>query len=276
MKNVSELSNIRLLIAAVFTLAVSGLNAQQLRFTSLPTPLPVNNDSLFAIVPEPQERLDFQQRKLEFARSLKISLPLIAVGAFVNCNSSIINKYEIREESVEHFSGLRTVIDNYLIYVPTAGVFAMNALGYKGQHHLGAQTFILAKSELFMNSMVISLKKSTHVLRPDGSTYNSFPSGHTAEAFLAAEFFRKEYGKDYPLLAAGGYVVATSVGALRIMKNRHWVSDVLAGAGVGILSVNLAYLTQKGNWPFKDRNFSLTPTFNGSSAGFYMNVPIGH
>lgn len=277
MKNTALKFRIRILITTLCLCRITALNAQQLSISTVHTHLPSYSDTtLFSIVPEPEEKLDFQRRKLEFARSLKVSVPLIAIGAFANSNFDIINKYEIREESMEHFSRLRTVADNYLIYVPTAAVYAMNALGYKGQHNIGAQTVLLAKSELFMNTMVISLKKSTHVLRPDGTSYNSFPSGHTAQAFLSAEFFRKEYGKDYPLLAAGGYVVATSVGALRIMKNRHWVSDVLAGAGVGILSVNLAYLTQKGNWPFNNQKFSLAPTFTGSGAGVYLNVPLGN
>ena len=70
---------------------------------------------------------------------------------------------------------------------------------------------------------------------------NSFPSGHTYIAFVGAETLRKEYGEEYPWLAVAGYAVATLVGTMRIYNDRHWAGDVLAGAGLGILSVNITY-----------------------------------
>lgn len=221
------------------------------------------------------QTLDFQQRKKEFARSLRIALPLIAAGALANSNISVINKFEVREERIEHFPNIKTKVDNYLLYAPIAAVYTMDLLGYKGRHNLGGQTALLLKSQLIMTAIVAPLKKFSHVLRPDGTTYNSFPSGHTSQAFLSAEFLRIEYGKEHPMLALGGYLVAGSVGALRILKDRHWVSDVIAGAGVGILSVNLANLTQKGNWPFNGKKkLSILPTYNGSGPGLYMSYSL--
>jgi membrane-associated phospholipid phosphatase len=38
-----------------------------------------------------------------------------------------------------------------------------------------------------------------------------------------------------------GYAVAFTTGYLRMYNNKHWLSDVVAGAGVGILSTDLAY-----------------------------------
>ena len=79
--------------------------------------------------------------------------------------------------------------------------------------------------------------------RPDNSAHNSFPSGHTFTAFVGAEIIRREFGKEYPWLAVAGYTVATLVGLMRIHNNRHWAGDVLAGAGLGILSTTLVYWT---------------------------------
>ena len=70
---------------------------------------------------------------------------------------------------------------------------------------------------------------------------NSFPSGHTYMAFAGAELLRKEYGSDYPWRAIAGYTIATLVGLMRVRNNRHWVGDVLAGAGLGILTTDLVY-----------------------------------
>ena len=38
-----------------------------------------------------------------------------------------------------------------------------------------------------------------------------------------------------PWYAVGGYAVATFTGVMRVLNNRHWISDVLSGAGIGIL-----------------------------------------
>ena len=93
-----------------------------------------------------------------------------------------------------------------------------------------------------MAALVNGIKYSTKVERPDGSTSNSFPSGHTATAFMAATILHKEYGLTRSLwYSVGGYAVATGIGAFRVMNNRHWVSDVMMGAGIGILSTELGY-----------------------------------
>lgn len=79
-------------------------------------------------------------------------------------------------------------------------------------------------------------------MRPDGSTANSFPSGHTATAFLGAELFNLEYGADYPLLAHLQYLFATSVAFGRMANNRHWYSDVLWGGLIGVSMAHVGYL----------------------------------
>ena len=79
-------------------------------------------------------------------------------------------------------------------------------------------------------------------MRPDGSTRNSWPSGHTATAFVGATILHKEYGLTRsPWYSVAGYGVATATGVMRVLNNRHWVSDVLSGAGIGMISGELAY-----------------------------------
>jgi membrane-associated phospholipid phosphatase len=63
----------------------------------------------------------------------------------------------------------------------------------------------------------------------------SFPSGHTTGAFAAATVFAMEY-RDRPLVPIIAYSSASLIGFSRITENKHWVSDVLAGVGLGLLS----------------------------------------
>ena len=60
------------------------------------------------------------------------------------------------------------------------------------------------------------VKHSANVTRPDGSNNHSFPSGHTAMAFMAATMLHKEYGTTRsPWYSIGGYTVATATAVSR-------------------------------------------------------------
>ncbi|NLV52780.1 MAG: phosphatase PAP2 family protein [Bacteroidales bacterium] len=82
--------------------------------------------------------------------------------------------------------------------------------------------------------------------RPDRSNPNSFPSGHTSFAFVAASILSREYGYLSPWVTVGGYTTATATQLLRIGHNKHWINDIYVGAGIGVMSTNLGYfLTDK-------------------------------
>ena len=93
-----------------------------------------------------------------------------------------------------------------------------------------------------MGGSVQVFKMATGVERPDGSNHQSFPSGHTATAFTGAHILFKEYKDVTPWIGVAGYATATTVGAMRVFNRRHWVSDVVTGAGAGILSAEIGYL----------------------------------
>ena len=69
----------------------------------------------------------------------------------------------------------------------------------------------------------------------------SFPSGHTATAFMGAEFLYQEYKDISPWIGYSGYLIAATTGYLRIYNNRHYLNDVVAGACIGIISTKFAY-----------------------------------
>ena len=118
-----------------------------------------------------------------------------------------------------------------------------------------------AFSAVIMTGAVNGLKYSVQRPRPDGSRNNSFPSGHTATAFMTATMLHKEYGWRSPWFSIGGYTAAAITGVSRIMNKKHWMTDIMAGAAIGIGSVHLGYfLTDR---IFKDRG--LDPSFSDPS-----------
>ncbi|WP_051209903.1 phosphatase PAP2 family protein [Gelidibacter mesophilus] len=126
-------------------------------------------------------------------------------------------------------------------YVPAVSVYALNLAGVKGRNNLGRATISYAASAVIMGILVNTIKYTAKVERPDGSSNNSFPSGHTSNAFMNATFLHKEYGQLSPMYSIAGYSMSTFTGIGRGLNNRHWISDVLAGAGIGILFTQLGY-----------------------------------
>lgn len=157
-----------------------------------------------------------------------------------------------------------TTIDNYLQFAPAAAVYALNLAGIKGEHNYIDISMIYLISNLIMEGFVYPIKNISHELRPNGNDYQSFPSGHTAEAFLSATFLFEEYKKVSIWYGISGYLVAGTVGYLRIYNNAHWLHDVIAGAGFGIASTELTY------WIYP----ILKRTFFPKSCGKKMVVPV--
>jgi len=183
---------------------------------------------------------------------------LIISGVSTNGNGKEGLKKEIAEERNEYFSKFGTHIDNYLQFSPIAIAYGLDALGYKSKTDIKNRTAILLKGQLLMTGAVFGIKKLTHQLRPDNSGYNSFPSGHTAQAFAAATFLSEEYKGRFKWMPYLAYGIASSVGVLRMANNKHYISDILAGAGLGILSMKMSYLTHQYKW---SKNHKTAPAF---------------
>jgi hypothetical protein len=179
---------------------------------------------------------------------------------------------QIKEEVNEDIDE-KITIDDFSQYAPALSVYGLNALGIKGKHNFKDRTIILGTSYLIMSASVLSLKSITQVERPDASGFNSFPSGHTATAFAGAEFLWQEYKGVSIWYGISGYIIATGTGAFRIYNNKHWLTDVVAGAGIGILSTKVAYwinpFIQKKIFNSKEKNTIsvLAPFYNGKQLG---------
>ena len=137
--------------------------------------------------------------------------------------------------------------DDYAQYAPLITVYALNACGIKGKNNFGNRTALALKSFLLNGLITDRLKFWINEKRPGGGVH-SFPSGHTSTAFSFAHFMHKEYGELSPWFSIGAYTCAATVGYMRVAKNAHWISDVVMGAGIGILSTELIYLTHQYKW----------------------------
>ena len=213
-------------------------------------------DSVSTVLQElPCERHEWQSAKSSPYRfkPLQLVVPVTFLGVgLVGCENHWL-KYqnkEIRDELQEDIDSKFT-IDDFSQYAPMVATYGLNLCGLKGRHGYGDLTIILGTAYTLMAITVNSLKYTTRVMRPDGTTRNSFPSGHTATAFMGAELLRREYWDVSPWIGVAGYTVAAGTGFFRMYNDRHWFTDVVAGAGVGILSVEAAYWL----YPFISKTF---------------------
>jgi hypothetical protein len=202
-----------------------------------------------------------------FQKAIAVPVLLTAAGLYSLTDNDFLNKYDLHEERQEWMPKFHHHADDYLQYAPIVAVYGLNALGIKGKNDFGNRTALLIKSELLVGILTYSLKKITAVPRPDTGQPTSFPSGHTAQAFAAATFMAKEYGHKNIWYSIGAYTVAAGIGTMRMMNNRHWVSDVLVGAGIGIFSTNFVYLTHQYKWGKKKSagRTLIVPSYDGQT-----------
>lgn len=133
----------------------------------------------------------------------------------------------------------KTKADEYLQYVPTGVHLVLGFIpGTRPRHNFRDRVLASATANLLMAAVTNTVKYTVRERRPDSSKRNSFFSGHTATAFTGAELVRIEYGWAY---GSAAYAVATTTAFLRVWNKRHWVGDVVAGAGAGILCAQAGY-----------------------------------
>lgn len=235
----------------------------------------ITNDSIVkdSIV---KDSLKFKfDNKLKFNyKQLIIPAVLIGYGTWATDNDQLeLFNIEIREEVTEHIDN-KITIDDFSQYAPLVSTFALDFAGIKSKNKLRDKTIISATATLMMAITVSVIKKTAQVERPDKSNFYSFPSGHTATSFMGAELLYQEYKDKSIWYGVSGYLVATGTGVFRMLNNRHWLSDVVTGAGIGILSAKAAY------WLFPSINKLISknkssnnktvfiPFYNGKITGF--------
>ena len=186
-------------------------------------------------------------------------------------SNSLLSKFKIHNEVLKLFAGAESGIDNSLQFAPLAAVFALKAAGVKSRSDLLNQGIITAKAELLMMVIVHGIMKSNiPSVRPNGGL-NSMPSGHTAQAFVSATILDMEYRDASPWISLAGYAAATTTGLYRMINNKHWISDVLIGAGIGIFSTKVVYFTHHYRFGNKNKMVILPAIYkNGGGISFAM------
>ena len=204
--------------------------------------------------------------------------PTILIGyGVIGIESDFLKGFNgsIKEEVNEDIDE-KITIDDFTQYLPAASVYGLNAIGIEGKYDFRDRSIILATSYLLVTGTVLGLKSVTNVERPDGSSNNSFPSGHTATAFAGAEFLWQEYKDQSIWYGISGYLVASGTGIFRIYNDRHWLTDVAAGAGIGILCTKTAYwlYPRIQEMLFKKETSTkllMAPFYNGKQFGIGLN-----
>ncbi len=189
-------------------------------------------------------------------------------------SGSLINGHTIEKKLSHNFQFAKTfTIEDYIQFVPIGQLYLADILKIKSKNHWFDQSKYLAMSGLLDVGIVLSIKHLTQKTRPNGHPF-SFPSGHTSFAFMGATVLYEEFVETRPILAYSGYGFAVATGALRIANQKHWLSDVLVGAGIGILSTRLIYHFEplkKWNPFLKGKAYSVSPSFQN---GFALRLKI--
>ena len=117
--------------------------------------------------------------------------------------------------------------------VQIGGALATYVLGRgTGRTRVAVVGADLVRAQIVTSALTQGLKVSVRRRRPDGTRF-SFPSGHTSTTFATATVLQRRGGWR---LGIPAYAFAAYVGASRLQANRHYLSDVLFGAGLGIVS----------------------------------------
>ena len=172
-----------------------------------------------------------------------VGVPLFIAGWAVKGDKAMfrVNNKEAKENT-QLLTNFKTGIDDYTQFFGPAVTVGLKLAGYEGRSDWPRLMASAAMSYGIMAAFVNGIKYTAKEMRPDGTTANSWPSGHTATAFVGASLLHKEYGLTRsPWFSVAGYGVATATGVMRVLNNRHWISDVMSGAGIGIMSTELGY-----------------------------------
>ena len=260
-------------LALVLTLGSTSFSSALAQVVTPPAAAPIDTTTKKYETPASAPKRVWYKGKL--FRAVAIPAALITYGAITAQGDAGIN-HDTRTFVRKQFRPVSTGFDNTLIIAPYFELIGVALAGVESRNDRINTLLVIAKGEAIMLASTFAVKYLANENRPNQSDNLSFPSGHTAQAFLAASIVHTEFRDKSQWYGVGAYTIATSVAALRMINDKHWQSDVVAGAGFGILSAHLAYLTHRNRWgrqPRLPEGMSFTPTWlpgpgGGAGVGF--------
>jgi membrane-associated phospholipid phosphatase len=153
--------------------------------------------------------------------------------------------------------------------VPVVGAFFV-AGRFAPQGRFRAASYDFAQALIVTEVYTGALKYTVRRERPDGSSNLSFPSGHSSAVFTLATVADRHYGWKVGLPA---YLLASGIGLARIEKNKHYLSDVLGGATLGVI-VGRTVTRVNDERPARQRRLEVGPASDLHGAGVGLNVSM--
>jgi membrane-associated phospholipid phosphatase len=230
--------------------------------------------------------IDERKFKTRFPKDFIAGAALIGYGLTTIKDNGIYSSFDARRDVQKFLGGANSKIDNLLVFAPYLEFAGLLAFKVKCRNDLVNTSLLILKSELIMAAVIFGGKFVLKQERPysyydtektdeerakekaeGANAFQSLPSGHTSQAFVAAAIVNKEFRYKSPWPGIAAYSLASSVALYRMINDKHWQSDVLVGAGIGILSVNLAYATHRFKWG--NKSICAVPTF-GKQSGIML------
>ncbi len=179
----------------------------------------------------------------------------IAPVALITAGTILVNTAlnDDLQSNANRFFGkdFQTSVDDFLPFAPVSQIYLGKSFGFTPKNNFKQQTINIVVANAIGGAVFTTLKYTLSEERPDQSDDLSFPSGHTSIAFTNAALLYYEYKDSNLWYASSGFLFTTATGILRIANNKHYTSDVLAGAGIGLAS---GLLVSYWN-PFKSVSF---------------------
>ncbi|MGL4955914.1 MAG: phosphatase PAP2 family protein [Bacteroidales bacterium] len=201
-----------------------------------------------------------------------LPISLITAGAL-----SLVFAEQINKPIYQKLPYSKYLTGDYLQYMPMVSMYIADLAGVNAKNSVWNQTKFLAMSQLLCAAIVQTGKYTIKSQRPNNGSFNSFPSGHASVAFVGATVLFHEFKQSNKWIAYSGFAMASSVALFRMLNQRHWFSDVVAGAGIAILSTNLIYYFEPlKNWnPFsfgKSNGLALMPSYSHEAYGLMFSA----
>lgn len=210
------------------------------------------------------------------AKQLILPGALIAVGTFGVYNGAFKRLNREINDGMDRMRGDHyTRVDDYIRFLPALAYLSFGSIGIRSKHSFKERLAVEATAYIAATAFTKIGKWTFSEKRPNSDMRNSFPSGHAAIVFTGAELMREEYGLG---LGIAAYSVATGVAFLRLYNGRHWLNDVIGGAGIGILSARIGYwmlpvYRKWFNWDsHQSKTMVVSPVYDPSSRSLSVGM----